>query len=352
MATSQAMHNIQDVLLSTQGATGSMLFEGLPHALKQVTEERHELQNELLKMTTQVLCSARSSAIEEAHVTCKRKVDSATAELEARKADVANATEALLAAQATEASKKEKLEDCKRQRISEEEEHARLKGLDEEQAEELSADERSKAEVVDLLTAVDQQGHGERIAAYLNSVKAEAPLVSALRSVLMKEPSERHGFDDLALQHLRAFLEQKIVVWNTRIEERMANKANIHAETLGAWCIKEMSSEHVTTAASELTASGGVVADAQEQLKDAKQVQQQQEATLARLQQEQKLADEQAQRCSTAVEALERLIQGQEEEAASPASDRSCPMDVEVTDAVAAKMEAMMDVDMGEAMVA
>jgi len=348
MADTKAMRTIQSVLLSTQGATGEMLCEGLTHALKDGPAERHELQAELLKMVTQVLATACSDAKVEVEQTCQRKVDAAEAELAVRKADVASATEAVAAAQAAATAQKEKLEASQRQLAWEEEEHKRLKAEDEEKAQEVSVDEKAMAEVSGLLAAMAQQGQGEAISTYLRSNKGEPALVDALRSVLLKEPTERSGFDDVALEHLKAFLEQKVAGWAAHIEGRVSAKANVHAEALGAWCVKEVAGEHVQEATVELETAEASVSEVRQQLKEAKQAEQQEDRTLAQLLSELTLAGERARQCNMAVEALEQLVVGKVQAAAT--EETNVAMDVDAM--LDRKVDAMMDVEMGTAIVA
>jgi len=108
MADIKAMRSIKTVLQTTQGATGEMLAEGLVHALQDRPEDRHDLQNALLKMVAQVLTSARSESQLEAEKTCQQKVDAAQVDLNTCKTAVANASEALAHAQANAQAKKGK----------------------------------------------------------------------------------------------------------------------------------------------------------------------------------------------------------------------------------------------------
>jgi len=345
MAALKAMESIKGVLLSTQGGTGEMLSEGLFHALQDRPEERHELQAALLKMVAQELSSARSAAKVEAEVSIKQKVDAAEAELEKRKAAVANATADLAAANATAASQKEKLDECRRQLTWEEEEHKRVQAADEDKAKEVAEFEQGRLEVIGYLEAVAQKG-GETILKYLSSVKAEAPLQAALVSVLKKEPLDRAGFDEVALQHLRMFLEKKVSEWDETIEAMKAGKANIHAEALGAWAVKEVTGEHVREAAVELEGADAAVAAAEQKLNEVKEAEQEEENVLSHYLTDLTLAQDRVRQCGTALETLERLVMGQEMVVEAPSCSTAAAMEVD-TDLVASKTDAVLDADMG-----
>merc|ERR1719253_1061701 len=167
MADAKAMQTIKTVLMSTQGATGEMLSEGIIHALRDRPEERHELQVALLKMVTQVLSSTRTTAKVEAEGPLKQKVDEATKQLELRKAAVATATQDLSAAEETAVAQKAKLDALRLLVTSEETEHKRVEGLDEESAKEVAEVQQGRREVADLLTAMKEKGSGEAITNFL-----------------------------------------------------------------------------------------------------------------------------------------------------------------------------------------
>merc|ERR1719247_3435088 len=199
-------------------------------------------------MVAQVLTSARSESQLEAEKTCQQKVDAAQVDLNTCKTAVANASEALANAQA----KKEKLEECRRQLSNEEDEHKRVESLDQEKSNEVAVFDAGKQEVVALLEKMSEPGSGEALLPYLRSANAEGPLLAALQSVLKKEASDRVGFDEVALTHLQNFLEKKTAEWDSKIETSGIAKANIHAEALGAWAVKEVAKQHLQEAVDEL----------------------------------------------------------------------------------------------------
>lgn len=352
MANTTAMLTIKKVLISTQGATGEMLSEGLIHALQDPPEARHELQVALLKMVTQVLTSVGSAAQAEAEGTCQQKVNAAQASLNARKAALVRATEELAAAQAATAAQRETVGERQRQVTLNHEEYKRVNSEDEDKAAEVASLEASKLEVVRLLEAMGTKGNGEVIMEYLKSAKAEGPLVAALRTVLDKEPADRIDFDLVVLQHLQVFLEQKVAEWTAKIADMVAAKANIHAEALGAWAIKEVDGEHVQEAMAELDAAEAAVAAAQQKLKEQEDILALEEGVHSQCVSELSLADDRARQCSTALEALQRLEAGQEmlqEEPAAVTAEQ--PMEVEFLNLADAEMAAAqvdaMDVEMG-----
>jgi len=355
MADTKVMFPIRKALLNTQGATGEMLSEGLGYALQDGPEDRHELQVSLLQMVEQVLTSAQCSAQKAAGGICQQKVDTAEATLKEMRAAVASASEDFAAAKASAATQKEKLEHCRHQQSAEEEEHARVEAMDQEKAKEVAAYEQGKAEVVALLVAMAEKGSGEAISTYLRSVNAETPLLAALRSVLEKEPVERTGFDCEALAHLQRFLEQKVSDWDTQINALIATKANIHAEMLGAWAIKELAADHVREAVAELESVETAVVAAQQHLKQTKQVEQEEERVLSECLTELTLATERARECGTALEVLERLVKAQDmaPEASVELQVAAEPMEVDANaELAAAKLDVMLDAEMGTAVTA
>lgn len=352
MADTKAMLTIKKVLISTQGATGEMLSEGLFHALQDPPEARHELQVALLKMVTQVLTSVGSAAQAEAEGTCQQKVNATQASLNARKAALVRATEELAAAQASSVAQTEKVGERQRQVTLNHEEYKRVNSEDEDKAKEVASLEASKFEVARLLDVMGTKGNGEEIVEYLKSAKAESPLVAAVRSVLDKEPVERVDFDLVALQHLQVFLEQKVAEWTAKIADMVAAKANIHAEALGAWAIKEVDGEHVQEAMAELDAAEAAVAAAQQKLKEQEDILALEEGVHSQCVSELSLADDRARQCSAALEALQRLEAGQEEMVQEePAAVTGEPMEVEFLNLADAEMAAAkvdaMDVEMG-----
>jgi len=346
MANSMDMLCIKNMLLSTQGATGEMLFAGFSHALKERPEERHEMQAGLLKMLRQVLFAAQSAAKVEADETCQRKVGTAEADLKTRKAAVKRATELLTSMKVACAAQKEKLDKCRCQVTSEDEEHKRMEVIEEEKAQELAVHVQGKDEVAGFLEAMAQQGNSDATLQYLRSIDGEPTLVAALRSVLEKMLSERSGFDKVAVEHLQGVLETKVAEWQASVQAMSATKANIHAETLGAWAVKEVAGQQVKEAESELEASEQALAFAQEQLNEATGAEQHEESVLAHYLTDHTLAHERVRECSAAMEALGRLEAGPEVELPIAAAEGVDAMEVD-TDILAAKMDAVMDVDMG-----
>jgi len=307
----------------------------------------------LLKMVGQVLNSAGSAAKLEAEGTCQQKVTAAEAELAMRKAAVTGATAELAEAQATEVAQKEKLDVSRKQVGLEEEEYTRVHAEDEEKAKEIVVFEEGRTEVAVLLEAMATKGNGEAIVTYLQSVKAEGPLIAGVRTVLDKEPVDRLGFDLVAQTHLQSFLETKVAEWTGKIEGLVAAKANIHAESLGAWAVKEVAREHVEQAMKELDTAETCVAAAQERLREAEQLETQQDAVLAQCMSEFTLAGDRASQCSTALEMLECLVLGQEIEPEAPAVNAEA-MEVDAeAEVFAAKLEDCMgDAEMGMAITA
>jgi len=315
MADAKAMQTIKTVLMSTQGATGEMLSEGIIHALRDRPEERHELQVTLLKMVTQVLSSTRTTAKVEAEGALQQKVDEAKKQLDVRKAAVATATQALSSAEETALAQKAKLDALRLQVTSEDQEHERVAAADQEKAKEVGEMKEKRREVADLLTAMQEKGNGEAISKYLLETRmppAELPLIAALRSVLEKEPSERIGFDTEAIKHLQAFLENKVAEWDAQVAVITADKANIHAEALGAWAIHQVAGENVQEAITELEKVDSAVVAAQQTLEEANVTELQEENGLSHCMSELLLAGDRASQCSAALETLERLAAGQD----------------------------------------
>lgn len=347
MADMKAMRSIKTVLQTTQGATGEMLAEGLVHALQDRPEDRHDLQNALLKMVAQVLTSARSESQLEAEKTCQQKVDAAQVDLNTCKTAVANASEALAHAQANAQAKKEKLEECRRQSSNEEDEHKRVESLDQEKSNEVAVFDAGKQEVVALLEKMSEPGSGEALLPYLRSANAEGPLLAALQSVLKKEASDRIGFDEVALTHLQNFLEKKTAEWDSKIETSGIAKANIHAEALGAWAVKEVAKQHLQEAVDELAAAEKAVITADQVLKDAKNAEQQQDGVLAHYLTDLTLAGERVRQCGEALESLARLEAGQPMEVEVPPMATGMDIDMD-----AAKTDMVLDSEMGVAITA
>jgi hypothetical protein len=332
MADAKAMATIKSVLLSTAGATGDMLAQGLVHALQDQPEERHELQTALLKMVTQVLSSGRTTAQVEAEGSCQLKVKQAEADLESKKVAVAAATEALKSAQATVVAKKEGLAACRSQLSSEEEEQTKTKALDEEKGQELAELVKQKEEVVTLLSSMKEKGSGEAVSDYLRNNRAELPLVAALRSVLEKEAPERIGFDMIVLQHLEGFLTDKVAYWEKEIADVSAVKARIHAESLGAWAVKEVVGDNMKVASAELETAESRVVEMRSNLKEAEKAAHQSERILCDCTSELTMAGERVRQCAGALELLERLEAGQEmaQEVPQMATGDAVPMEVDV----------------------
>jgi len=314
MVSTNDMNNVNNVLLESQGLTGEMLSEGLIPALQNAPEERHELQAGLLKMVTKVLGAAQSEARFEEEQTCKRKAEEMEEQLAARKAEADTAAAELQAAQDTVTAKKARLEESREQLSKEEEEHNLLEQADNAKAEEVTEHQTSKATVEGHLSTMTHQGCGEAISEYLTGVKAEPPLVSALSSVLKKAPEDRHDFDDIALAHLRTFLEVKVKQWTGRIEALQAATANIHAETLGAWAIKEIQGRSIQDNIKELGAAEAELTDAKARLKDAEKVGEKAARSLYQAKAELSLAADKCRQCTTALESMAKLEAGIKEE--------------------------------------
>jgi hypothetical protein len=347
MADAKAILTLKNVLLSTQGATGQMLSEGLVHALRDGQQDRHELQVALLKMVEQVLTSSKVASKLSAEGVCQQKFDAASAELEQHKAATASATADLAAAKSSSQAHKERLDAAISQQSLEEQEHTRVEALDSEKAKEVTVLEEGKAEVVALLGAMAEKGNGEAILGYLRNANAETPLVAALRSVLQKEPTDRIDFDAIAMEHLRAFLEHKVAEWEAQIQVHTAAKANIHAEMLGAWAIKQVAADRVREATAELETAEAAAQAAQQTLKQARLAEQQKERILSDFMAELTLAGEKANQCEAALCALERLVSGRDESLeAAAVAEPVVTMDVDA-DVLGAKMDARADVEMG-----
>lgn len=341
MADAKAMLSIKTLLQTTQGATGEMIAEGLSHALQDRPEERHDLQNALLKMAQQVLNSARSDAHREAEDTCKRRVEEAQAQLNACKAAVTNAHEALQQAISNAKVQKEKLANSQKQLTLEEQEQQRVEALDAEKAKEVGVFQTGRQEVVDLLAKIPEQGSGETILPYLRNENAQAPLVAALQSVLKKEASNRIEFDLVAETHLKSFLDDKVAGWDVKIETVSALKANVHAEALGAYAVKTVAKEHVQEATAELEVADKAVVAAEQKLTEAKSAEQQQDGVLSHYLTDLTLAQDRVRQCSEALESLVRLEAGSSMQVEVPLPAAGMEVDAD------ASKDVVMDSEMG-----
>jgi len=253
----------------------------------------------------------------------------------------------LEAAQTTVKAQKDKLDNCRQQQASEQEEHTRAEAADAAKAQEVAVNEQAKAEVVRLLEGMGQQLDGDSIVVYqtyLKGVNAEPTLIAALRSALEKESSQRCGFDCVAMEHLKNILEHKIREWDAAIAAMAVAKANVHAEALGAWAIRELAGEHVQEAVVELEAAEAAVAAGTEQLNAAREAEQHEEAVLAHYLTDLTLAGEKLRQCGDALEALMSVEAGPKVvQEAAPVLATGMDVDVEMA---AEKMDTSMDVEM------
>lgn len=226
-----------------------------------------------------------------------------------------------------------------------------MEGVDEEKAKEVSAHLEGKNEVAGFLESMGQQGNGDAIMQYLRNINAEPTLVAAVRSVLAKEPSERTGFDSVALVHLQAALEKKVAEWEATVEATASTKALIHAETLGAWAIKEMAAENVKAVEVELATAEEAVVVAHQQLQEATAAEQHEENVLAHHLTDLTLAGDRVRECNAALEALGCLELGpadvvqEQQELPVVTIETTGAMEVD-TEPCGAKMDVAMDVDM------
>jgi chromosome segregation ATPase len=337
-----------------------MLSRGLPIALKTPCQDRHEFEAGLLKMVAQVLEATRASAEGLVKGECPPKISEADAELKTRKAAVDAASEKLLAADAYSSQKQTALTDLQTKLASEEEEHKRLKGEDETREAEITEATQKRDEVTAMLEQTKIQGSSEPIAEYLKESGAENPLVAGVRSVLEKAPEQREGFDHVVIEHLQAFLTTRVGEWNATISEKIAAKANIHAETLGAWAVKECMGSQVKESQNRFDAAQEAREAARLQLTEAEAAFQEQEAVLASLTTDTSAIAQKAKQCQDALELLALLEAGKStvEEAPAPMAveevNADVPMAVDEATTCAAEvaMEAPADVTMEPAIAA
>merc|ERR1719487_98002 len=142
-------------------------------------------------------------------------------------------------------------------------------------------------------------------------------------------------------EHLQTFLQKKVADWEVEIKAVTEAKANIHAEALGAWAVREVAGHHVQEAVLELEAADAAVVEAEQKMEEAKSAETQEERVLAHYLTDLTLAGERVRQCSEALEVLAQLEAGQPVvEATTP------PKEMDVDFEPAAKMDTVLDTEM------
>lgn len=325
---------VQEVLRSEslEGTLSEMLCAGLPHAVEGVPEDRHNMQIHMLKMAAQTLGTARDKA-QAAEAACKQKVEAVQVEVDARKAASAAAREALSAAQSATAAQKDALGECKRTVAREEHEHKRVEAIDKSGKKIMAGLEKNRKEVAALLASTDEKGDAEDIETFLHDEKAESVLIAALPSVLAKEPSERIGFDLVALASVKEFIGNKVADLDAEIAAEAARQADAHAEAVGAFAVMDLAKERLQDAVARLKEAEAAVEECREKLKETNAAMQQEERSLAEGLVEVSMAEAQTRQCCEAVDFLKGLEAGPKADTAS--ADTVAP-DVEMAVAAVA----------------
>jgi len=338
MTTQKAQLSTIQKLLSSlhlQGNLSEMLRAGLPHALEEKPEDRHPMQEVVLKMSNEVLGSAQNEAQAE-EAARRSEADAAQIELETLKAAANAASEALAAAKAVVSEKKAAQGECKQAVAAEEHHHKKAEAEDKARAKIMAKLEKDRAQVAGLLASVDQKGSSKALQSFLESAEADIVVISSLPTVIAKEPSERTGFDLHVLKWLQDFLGDKVSALDAEMVAEIAQQADAHAEALGAFAILDLARDHMREATAGLRKAEAVVEAARESLKEANEAVEQQEGLSAAKRLEVVVAEDKARRCREALDLLKCLEAGPEVSAAPVPEEAPVPDDAPMVDTVMA----------------
>lgn len=338
MTTQKAqLSSIQKLLssLHLQGNVSEMLRAGLPHALEERPEDRHSMQEVVLKMSNEVLGSALNEA--EAEEAARRsETEAAQTELERLKVCHFREMKNLAAAKTVVLEKKAAQGECKQAVAAEEHQHKKAEADDKARAKVMAKLEKDRAQVAGLLAIVDQKGSSKALQSFLEGADADIVVISSLPSVMAKEPSERSGFDLHVLTWLRDYLGDKVSALDAEMVAEVAQQADAHAEALGAFAILDLARDHMREATGGLRKAEAVVEAARESLKEANVAAEQQEGLFAAKRLEIVVAEDKARRCREALGLLKCLEAGPEVSATPVAEEAPVPVEAPAVDTVMA----------------
>jgi len=297
--------------LSLPGNVSELLCAGLPHALEERPEDRHPMQEVVLKMANEVLSGAQDEA--QADEAARRsEAEAAQVVLEGYKAAVESAGEELAAAQSVVSEKKEALGERKKLVAQEEQIHKKAEATDKSKGKIMAGLEKERNQVAAHLSSVDEKVHSDKLIQFLEKANADAVVIASAPSVLAKEPSERAGFDLQVLSCLQDFLREKLAAVDAEIQAETADQADAHAEARGAFAILDLARDDMREATANLRKAQAALEAAREGLEKANDTVEQQEGVVATKRVEVSIAEDKARRCREALDLLKEMETGPE----------------------------------------
>ncbi|CAK0900196.1 unnamed protein product [Prorocentrum cordatum] len=298
----------------------AMFVAGLPHALAQSPESRHDFQAQFAGVAREALAGA--VAVAEARVLrCGADVEAARA---AQDAGDALCREAAAASEAAGKVVEDKS-------ATREAHHALVARLEQEHAEAqareavvVEARDKLRAEQAELaavledfrcLSAGSCQGDGrdtaaEAVQAYAKAHGVEPALVAALPAALKAPPEARGAFEALALDSYAGILSSAKAQQDSRLAAGMEEEADAVAEALGLWALHDEERQAELEARVAVGEAKVALEAAAAAEKQAAAAEREGGAEMTRRLVEQTLADEQCSQLKRALEALDRLIYG------------------------------------------